>query len=65
MKRHNIASGGRKASARNGFRIEVFERVVHRLPPLFNIFHQVVMRVAKKERERRALESGKMAGIVF
>ena len=34
-------------------------------PPLFNIFHQAVMRIARKERERRALEMGLDAGVVF
>ena len=34
-------------------------------PPLFNIFHQAVMRVAKKEREKKALEAGTTAGIVY
>ena len=34
-------------------------------PPLFNIHHQAVMRIARKERERKAVESGKTAGIVF
>ena len=34
-------------------------------PPLFNIFHQAVMRVARKERLKLAEETGKVAGVVF
>ena len=34
-------------------------------PPLFNIYHQAVMRVAAKERERKAEENGLVAGIVM
>ena len=32
-------------------------------PPLFNIFHQVVMRVAKKARRRKAIETDMEVGI--
>ena len=32
-------------------------------PPLFNIYHQAVMRLAAKLREKRAVERGLMAGI--
>ena len=34
-------------------------------PPLFNIFHQAVMRVARKERLRIAEGTGKVVGVVF
>ena len=33
-------------------------------PGLFNIYHQAVMRIAKKEREKKAMEEGKTAGLV-
>ena len=33
-------------------------------PPLFNIYHQV-MRVAKKEREKKALGAGTTAGVIY
>ena len=34
-------------------------------PGLFNIYHQAVMRIAKAERERKAAEDGRVAGIVM
>ena len=34
-------------------------------PPLFNIYHQAPMRVAREEREKRAAEEGKQAGVVY
>ena len=34
-------------------------------PPLFNIFHQAVMRVARKVRLERAIVTGKTAGVVI
>ena len=34
-------------------------------PPLFNIFHQAVMRIAKVQRKRKADETGMEAGITF
>ena len=33
-------------------------------PPLFNVFHQAVMRRAAKERKKRAEEAGMVAGVV-
>ena len=33
-------------------------------PGLFNIYHQALMRIAKKEREKKAMEEGKTAGLV-
>ena len=33
-------------------------------PPLFNIFHQAVMRLARKKRLERAERSGKTAGVI-
>ena len=33
-------------------------------PPLFNIYHQAVMRIAAKKRKKRAEEKGQVAGVV-
>ena len=52
-----------KDAAKNGYQKEALEKGAQPPPPLFNIFHQVVMRQASKSRKRKAQETDLDVGI--